>query len=113
MVFTALFITVYTDVFVITFRGRFARNSKPRGYLFATRRSLGRIRVPDPEKAPILSKKFTDVEKDVFQDLGRAFNASPLSITERLGSFPRCVRRQDMARLLVRYEIFKLSLPAN
>lgn len=59
-----------------------------------------------------LSKNHTEIEKEIYEELARAFNDSPTPLPARLRFFPRHVRRQDVARFLVRYEIFKLSLPA-
>lgn len=59
------------------------------------------------------SKKHTQDEKNLSDELCQAFEASQLPISLRLQSFPRHVRRQDIARFLVKYEIFKLSLCAN
>jgi hypothetical protein len=57
--------------------------------------------------------KYRAEEGEVFRDLCDAFAQSPLSLAQRLQTFPRHVRRHDIARFLVKYEIFKLSLPAN
>lgn len=57
--------------------------------------------------------KYREEEGAVFSELYDAFATSPLSLAQRLQTFPRHVRRQDIARFLVKYEIFKLSLPAN
>lgn len=56
---------------------------------------------------------YTSRELDVVTELAGAFEESGLSLAHRLQAFPRHVRRQDIARFLVKYEIFKLSLPAN
>ncbi len=42
-----------------------------------------------------------------------AFNDSSLSLSYKLQGFSRHVRRQDVARFLAKYELFKLALPAN
>lgn len=57
--------------------------------------------------------QYTSQEAVAANGLVRAFEASPLSTAQRLAAFPRHVRRQDVARFLAKYEIFKLLLPAN
>lgn len=57
--------------------------------------------------------KYLPEEKTVVEELCAAFEASPLSLAHRLQTFPRHVRRQDIARFLAKYEIFKVSLPAH
>jgi hypothetical protein len=42
-----------------------------------------------------------------------AFSESPVSLAQKLQTFPRHTRRQDMARFLVKRQLFKLALPAN
>lgn len=59
------------------------------------------------------SAKYTPGEASAIDELCAAFDASRLSLAHRLQTFPRHVRRQDIARFLTKYEIFKLSLPAN
>jgi len=49
-------------------------------------------------------------EEDIVNALCQAFENSCVSLAQRLETFPRHVRRQDLARFLVRYEIFKLNL---
>jgi hypothetical protein len=49
-------------------------------------------------------------EEDVVRDLCEAFDNSCIPLAQRLQTFPRHVRRQDLARFLVRYEIFKLTV---
>ena len=46
-------------------------------------------------------------------NLCAAFDQSPVTLAQRLQTFPRHVRRQDIARFLTKNEIFKLSLPAH
>ena len=46
-------------------------------------------------------------------DLCATFSDSPVALAQRLQTFPRHVRRQDVARFLVKHELFRLSLPAN
>jgi Macrocin-O-methyltransferase (TylF) len=55
------------------------------------------------------SKSFP-MEGQILDDLCEAFEHSPLPLAQRLQTFPRHVRRQDLARFLVRYEIFKQTL---
>src|SRR6201746_1029884 len=48
-------------------------------------------------------------EENVVNDLCEAFENACVPLALRLQTFPRHVRRQDLARFLVRYEIFKLN----
>ena len=57
--------------------------------------------------------KYLPEEKSVVEELCVAFEGSRLSLAHRLQTFPRHVRRQDIARFLTKYEIFKVSLPAH
>lgn len=57
--------------------------------------------------------KYTGAETGAVGELVAAFESSPLSLAQRLQTFPRHVRRQDIARFLVKHEIFKMSLAAN
>jgi len=57
--------------------------------------------------------KYAPAERGVMDELCTAFEQSPVSMAQRLQTFPRHVRRQDVARFLVKHELFKLSLPAN
>jgi Macrocin-O-methyltransferase (TylF) len=50
------------------------------------------------------------VEGRVVNDLCEAFERSCVPLAQRLQSFPRHVRRQDLARFIARYELFKLNL---
>jgi hypothetical protein len=50
------------------------------------------------------------VEEDILAGLCTAFEQSCVPLAQRLQTFPRHVRRQDLARFLVRYELFKLNL---
>lgn len=59
------------------------------------------------------SNKYSEKERNVLNDLGKAFDESKLPLAQKLQTFPRHVRRQDIARFLTKYEIFKLGLPAN
>ncbi len=52
-------------------------------------------------------------EEDVFRSLYRAFNDSSLSLAYKLQAFPLFVRRQDMAYLFAKYEIFKQIVHVN
>ena len=52
----------------------------------------------------------TGTEENVITELCAAFENSCVPLAQRLQAFPRHVRRQDLARFLVRYEIFKLNL---
>lgn len=59
-------------------------------------------------------KKFrTAAEQEVGPSIARIFEASPDSIEARLETFPRYVRRQQLKRFLVLYEIFKRILPVK
>lgn len=49
----------------------------------------------------------TDDESDSEVALAAAFETSPSSTVTKLANFPRYVRRQDLKRFLVRYELFK------
>jgi hypothetical protein len=57
--------------------------------------------------------KYAPAERGVMDDLCAAFTGSGVPVAQRLQTFPRHVRRQDIARFLVKHELFKLSLPAN
>jgi hypothetical protein len=57
--------------------------------------------------------KHTTSEATSVERLEQAFISSRLPVSQRLANFPRHVRRQDIARFLVKYELFKLALPAN
>lgn len=57
--------------------------------------------------------KHTDEEKNFVGNLSEAFNSSNLPLQLKLQNFARHVRRQDIARTIAKYEIFKLSLPVN
>jgi len=64
---------------------------------------------------PILghATKHTPAEKGLIEELCEEFDRSQLSLSLRLQNFPRHVRRQDIARFLAKYEIFKQNLSAN
>lgn len=55
-------------------------------------------------------EKHTTTERNVVDQLCEAFETSTLPVGRRLQNFPRHVRRQDIARLLVKYEIFKQAI---
>jgi hypothetical protein len=57
--------------------------------------------------------KYAPAERNVMDDLCIAFENSGVPVAQRLQTFPRHIRRQDIARFLVKHELFKLSLPAN
>ena len=57
--------------------------------------------------------KYAPSERNVMDDLCSAFASSPVTLAQKLQTFPRHIRRQDMARFLVKHELFKLALPAN
>src|SRR5258708_9716451 len=67
-------------------------------------------------RAPVLKQlghhpeNHLQLEESVTNDLCAAFENSCVPLAQRLQTFPRHVRRQDLARFLVRYEIFKLNL---
>lgn len=42
-----------------------------------------------------------------------AFETSPCSVKDKLEHFPKYIRRQKLARLLVQHEIFKMVLPVK
>ena len=58
-------------------------------------------------------EKYSAAELPVMDQLCSAFQASPVTLAQKLQTFPRHVRRQDIARFLVKHELFKLALPAN
>ena len=57
--------------------------------------------------------KHTSEEKTLVDSLSEAFNSSILPLPLKLQNFTRHVRRQDIARLIAKQEIFKLCLPVN
>lgn len=59
------------------------------------------------------ANKHTDADRNVVSELSRLFDESGLPLSGRLQSFPRHVRRQDVARFIARYELFKMMLPVN
>jgi hypothetical protein len=52
----------------------------------------------------------TKEEQEAARAYARLFSSCPDSLEEKLASFPKYIRRQDLARLLARYEIFKKVL---
>lgn len=56
-------------------------------------------------------RKYTGGEATAVRLLAERFAASPLSLEQRLAAFPKYVRRQDLARFLAKYELFKHVLP--
>ena len=52
-------------------------------------------------------------EGSVVEGLGRAFEQSGLPLAMKLQNFPTHVRRQDLARFLAKYEIFKRVLTVH
>ena len=57
--------------------------------------------------------KYAPAEQSVMDDLCNAFESSNVALSQRLQTFPRHVRRQDIARFLVKHELFKLSMSSN
>lgn len=57
--------------------------------------------------------KYSATEAPVPEELAQAYETSRIPPMQRLANFPAFVRRQDISRFLTKYEIFKLSLPAN
>lgn len=57
--------------------------------------------------------KYAPTEMNILTDLCRAFEESPVPLFQKLQTFPRHVRRQDIARFIAKMELFRLSLPAN
>lgn len=57
--------------------------------------------------------KYAAHERPVMDELCTAFMDSSVPVAQRLQTFPRHIRRQDLARFLTKHELFKLALPAN
>ena len=57
--------------------------------------------------------KHTTAERDLVGGFCAAFERSIVPPPQRLQNFPRHVRRQDIARFLTKYELFKLALPCH
>lgn len=70
---------------------------------------------PQPSDLPVLghTARHTQAERGIAQQLCDAFEGSALPLPLRLQNFPRHVRRQDLARFLAKYEIFKQVLTVN
>jgi len=67
----------------------------------------------DPDVRQLLglhAAKNTAAEKAAMDELYAAFERSPLPLPQRLHAFARHVRRQDVARFLAKYELFRLNL---
>jgi hypothetical protein len=58
-------------------------------------------------------EKYSTDERPVMDDLCVAFEKSAVTLAQKLQTFPRHARRQDIARFLVKNELFRISLPAN
>jgi hypothetical protein len=56
------------------------------------------------------SSLYTASESVAVNELAEAFERSPLPLARRLQNFGRHVRRQDLARFLAKYELYKLAL---
>jgi hypothetical protein len=59
------------------------------------------------------SDKHSAGESSIIADLCTAFEESQIPLVQKLETFPRHVRRQDLARFLTRYEVFKMALPVH
>jgi len=59
------------------------------------------------------SSKHTSSEKTVYSGLIEGFEKSQSTLSLKLQNFSRHIRRQDIARFLARYELFKLSAESN
>jgi hypothetical protein len=57
--------------------------------------------------------KHTAEESSVTDELAKAFEESQLPLAQKLATFPRHVRRQDLSRFLAKYELFQLSVGAH
>lgn len=55
----------------------------------------------------------TDIERAVGPQIAEVFEASRDSTEDKLATFPRYVRRQQLKRFLAMYELFKLILPVK
>lgn len=58
-------------------------------------------------------EKYQQHELPLMDSLCDAFTDSALSVAQRLQTFPRHVRRQDIARFLAKHELFRRALPVN
>ena len=66
-----------------------------------------------PGQLGLHAAKNTAAEAEVMADLVAAFERSPSPVAQRFQAFPRHLRRQDIARFLTKYELFKLNLPCH
>lgn len=57
--------------------------------------------------------KHSENERSLASELVHEFEVSSLPLHLRLQHFARHVRRQDIARMLAKYELFQLNLPVN
>lgn len=57
--------------------------------------------------------KYARHEISILDNLCNAYTESSLPIAQRLQTFPRHVRRQDIARFLAKHELFRQALPVN
>lgn len=55
----------------------------------------------------------TEAERAVGPRISEVFERSPDSIEDRLATFPRYVRRQQLKRFLAMYELYKMILPVK
>ena len=55
----------------------------------------------------------TEAERAVGPQIAEIFDRSNDSIEDKLGAFPKYVRRQQLKRFLAMYEIFKMALPVK
>lgn len=64
-------------------------------------------------KLGLHARKHTPQERHALDELCAAFERSPLHLAQKFQAFPRHLRRQDIARFLAKYELFKLSIDAH
>lgn len=57
--------------------------------------------------------KHTETEKNLFAEYVTVFENSPLHTSQKLQSFAKYVRRQDISRFLAKNELFKMQLPVT
>lgn len=60
-----------------------------------------------------MSNRHCGKDKAAYEKLVQTFNASSLSVFEKLEAFPRFVTKRSLARLLCKHEIFKKIIPLN
>lgn len=65
------------------------------------------------QKPQLNSSLYKNEEEQIFKNLYAAFEDSDLSLAYKLQAFPLWVRRQDMAYLFAKYEIFKQIVHVN